>query len=464
MDNVASTSSPSLMQFESFIAENPTAQNIVVSDDGRITTSSSALDQDQAKTKEAFKQALRTKYPEQDNLVDEAFSSLQALGKSWGASDIHQVIKEAEENAIDATWKDVGDEEIGGEPLSQHDLNRITAALNEYVQQITEEIEKLSPEERASLQQQVATAGLAAGGTGLAALAAAHASNPAAHVALANLLTTVSAPLSHGAPAGHLAATALPATHFAAASALIATSATAAVASTSIQVTVASAAAAIVPFIIAGAIAHRVYIAASRIQSAASSGMHELNNISTGMIAAAFATLPPAQGPLLIAAIIGGIAGQHVFDPGMFHQAFHNIRDGALAAYLIQHPEIAVMIGHEVESLLLAAGKSVLGGAAKTAIGGASTAATGLASTTAKAIAVGSIAAPSTAGVAKHVASTSLVHHSIGATAAHGVSAAATVVATTIAAHPVVAATMLLGGACAAAYQYSSTSSQTQTA
>ncbi|MBX9577004.1 MAG: hypothetical protein K2W97_00835 [Chthoniobacterales bacterium] len=455
MDIVASTSSPSLTQFEDFIKQNPTAENIVVSG-GHIVASSSGADEDQAKTEEAFKQALKAKYPEQENLVDEAFDSLQASGKSWDAHTICQIIKEAEKNAseIDATWKDVEDE-----GASQEDIAKVTEAFDQYVQQV---IGGFSPEDRTSLQQQFAAAGLDTAGVGMAVLAT-HVPTHAANAALANLLTTISASLSSGgttlpmmgsaAPAG-LATAALPTSHLVAASAMMGT--TAAVTSASVQVTVASAASAIVPFIIAGAIAHRLYVATSRIARASSSFEHEVNNISTAMIAAALTAIPPAQHALLLSTIVGGIVGQHMVDPGVMQQAFHNIRDAALGVYLVEHPDVAIALGYELQTLMLSAFKALapvagLTTASTTTTGAATAASTAAVATTTAATAAATTSA--TAGTVTQAAPTAALHHSIAATAAHGLSTATTVVAATIAAHPGVTAAILVGGACAAAYR-----------
>ena len=440
MDIVASTSSPSLTQFEDFIKQNPTAKNIVVSG-GHIVANSSAEDQDQKQTKEAFKEALKAKYPEQGNLVDEAWGQLQASGKSWDAHVISQVIDQAAENADNAVWTDVEDEGV-----SQEDIADVTKAIDEYAQKI---IEGLSPEERASLQQQFSAAGLATAGVGMAVLAT-HVPTHAANAALANLLSTISASLTSGATTlpmmgsaatgGLAAAVTLPTTHLAVASAIMGTTAT--VTSASVQVTVASAASAIVPFIIAGAIAHRLYVATSRIAGASSSLEHEVNNIATAMIASALATIPPAQHALLLSAIVGGVVGQHVVDPSLMQQAFHNIRDAALGVYLVKHPDVAIMFGGELKTLLLSAFKEVA------PVAGFGAASTTTAATTAVATPV------TTAAAVTQAAPTAALHHSIAATAAHGLSASTTVVAATIAAHPGVTAAILVGGACAAAYQY----------
>lgn len=440
MDHVAATSSfPSLAHFENFIKENPNAENIVVSD-GHIVENSSAGDQDQAKTKEALKQALQAKYPEQEdlvNLVDQAWGELKTSGKSWDAHTIRQVIDQAEGNA---TWKDVGDE-----GTTQEDIDNVAKAFDEYAQKI---VEGLSPEERASLQQQFAAAGLVAAGVGMTALAT-HVPTHAANAALANLLTTISASLPSGVTTLPMMGAAAPG-HLAAASAMMGAGATAAITSASVQVTVASAASAIVPFIIAGAIAHRLYVATSRIVRASSSLEHEVNNITTAMVAAALTAIPPAQHALLLSAIVGGIVGQHILDPGIMRQAVHNIRDAALGVYLVKHPDIAVALVHGVESLLLSGAKAVM---SAVEFGVASTTPT-TATTTAFTTATGTAATTTTAGTVTQAAPTAALHHSIAATAAHGLSTATTVVAATIAAHPGVTAAILVGGACMTAYRY----------
>lgn len=458
MDNVAATSSfPSLAHFENFIEENPNAENIVVSD-GHIVASSSAGDQ--VKTKEAFKEALKTKYPEQERLVDDAWGKLQASGKSWDAHVIRQVIDQAEENEIGETWKDVE-----GEGASSEDIAKVAEAFDQYAEKI---VEGLSPKERESLQEQFAAAGLATAGVGMAALAT-HVPTHAANAALANLLTTISASLPSGATTlpmmgaaapGHLAAAALPATHLAAAAAILGTTAT----SASVQVTVATAASAIVPFIVAGAIAHRLYVATSRIARASSSIEHEVNNVTTAMIATALATVPPAQHALLLGTIVGGIVGQHIVDPGVFQQAFHNIRDAALGVYLVKHPEIAILLGGEMKTLLLSAFKAVapvvglsttVDAAAATTTGATATAATTATTVGATATTTGAAATAATTTTTGTTAPAALVvHHSISATVAHGLSVATSVVAATIAAHPAVTTAIIVGGSCAVAYQY----------
>ena len=464
MDHVAATSSfASLEHFENFIKENPNAENIVVFD-GHIVESSSPEDQDQAKTKEALKQALQAKYPEQEdlvNLVDQASGELKTSGKSWDAHTIRQVIDQAE---VDAIWKDVGEDE-GASP---ENIAKVSEAFDQYAQKVVEE---LSPEERVSLQQQFAAAGLATAGVGMAVLAT-HVPTHAANAALTNLLTTISASVASGAttlpmmgsaaPAGLAAAVTLPTTHLAVASVMMGT--TAAVTSASVQVTVASAASAIVPFIIAGALAHRLYVATSRIARASSSLEHEVNNITTAMIATALTAIPPAQHALLLSTIVGGIVGQHMVDPGVMQQALHNIRDAALGVYLVEHPDVAILLGGEIKTLLLSAFKDVApvvglgGGAASTT---AATTVTGTATTAAGSTTVTATttaATTTTAGTVTQVAPTAALHHSIAATAAHGLSTATTVVAATIAAHPGVTAAILVGGACAMAYRYAKSS------
>ena len=298
------------------------------------------------------------------------------------------------------------------------------------------------------------------------AVLATHVPTHAANAALANLLTTISASLSSGAttlpmmgsaaPAG-LAAAALPTSHLAAASAMMGT--TAAVSSASVQVTVASAASAIVPFIIVGAIAHRLYVATSRIARESSSLEHEVNNISTAMIAAALTAIPPAQHALLLSAIVGGIVGQQTFDPGVMEQAFHNIRDAALGVYLVQHPYVAIALGHELQTLMISAFKALapvvgLSAASTTTTGAATAAAASTAAVATTTAATTAATTSATAGTVMQAAPTAALHHSIAATAAHGLSTATTVVAATIAAHPGVTAVILVGGACAAAYRY----------
>ncbi len=439
MENLASISSPSLRQFEDFITEYPTAENIVISD-GHIVASSSAKDQDQVAIKEALKKALKEKYPEQEelaNLVDQASGELKSSGKSWDAHTIRQVIEQVEE---DATWKEVEDKGI-----SQEDIENVARAFDEYAQEV---LGSLSPEERESLQQQFAGTGLVAGaGVGIALLAT-HIPTHPANIALANLLANMSASLTHvgtnlpmeglAAPAQHLAvAASLPTTHLASAAAMLGATTTA-----SVQVTVTSAASAIVPFIVAGAIAHRLYIAASRIAQTSSSVEHEVNNITTAMIATALATIPPAQHGLLLSTIVAGIVGQHTVDPGLLQQAFHNIRDAALGVYLVHHPEVAILLGEELKTLLCSAFKAVAPAIGLSATNANTTAA-----------ATNAVTATTTAGTVTQTVPAGVAHHSMTATAAHGLSATTSVIAATIAAHPGVAAAILVGGACTVAYQ-----------
>lgn len=469
------TSALSLEHFESFIAQHPDAKNIVISNDGHITESFSVFDQDQARTKEAFKAALKAKYPDQEDLVDEAWNDLRPPQKSWDAHTIRQVIDKAAKNEseVGMTWRNV---EGNGEKTSEETMQQLAQALDDYAEKV---VEKLSSEEKEALRQQLATSGFAVAGAGVVGLAA-NLSTPTANHALANLIATISSSLPHATALPIMGAAAPGSTHLAAAVAMMGASATAATSAAatasagSTQAAIAAAAPAIATFIIAGAIAHRLYIAARRVSTTMHRIEHEVNNISVAIIAAAFATIPPAQHPILVGAIIGGIAGQHLVDPGMIEQAFHNMRDAALGVYLFNHPEVAVTIGNGLKSLLLSAGKSMVAlssgttvTTSMTAIGGgagAVTTTTGVAATTAV---TGAASSTSTGVVATQGTSTALAHHSIAATATHGVSAVVTTIAGVAAAHPAVTAAIIVGGACMAAarrYLSSSTSSEPQTA
>ncbi|MCX6958555.1 MAG: hypothetical protein NT164_08475 [Verrucomicrobiae bacterium] len=488
------SSSLSLGHFEDFIKRNPDAKNIVVSNDGGIAVNSSADDQDQVRTKAAFKEALEAKYPDQVDLVDQAWSDLKPPEKSWSAHVIGRVIDQAAENADLAVWRDVEEEEkdiyekndvvshIPIVPISKEAADKIDGAVHAYSEAVARVVVSLPLEERAVLQEitaNLAVAGTLAGltatenvtnatalsGPGMTALAA-HLNTPTIHAALAQLFTTISASLPHAAvlpmmgaaaPANLIATVSLPTAHLAVASAIMGT--TAAVTSASVQVTVASAASAILPFIIAGAIAHRLYIASSRIARASSSIEHEVNNITTAMIAASLATIPAAQQALLVSAIVGGVVGHHMFEPGLIRQVVHNVRDAALGVYLVQHPDIAVALGQELQTLLISSFKAIV--TAPVAVGlsvpGAITTTTTAAATAAGSTTVTATttaATTTTAGTVTQVAPTAALHHSIAATAAHGLSTATTVVAAIIAAHPGVTVAILVGGACAMAYQY----------
>ena len=448
--NIDTVSSPalSLEHFEDFIKRNPDATSIVVSA-GRLIEREPAEAQDQVQTKEAFKQALQEKYPDQVDLVDEAWDELEDSEKSLSAHTIEQVIAQAKEN--DAIWKEVSD--VDHEEASQEEIAQIAAALNNYAEQV---VAGLSPQEREALKQQIETAGLAVGGAGLVGLAA-NISTPAANTALANLLSSIAASLPASALnlpiSGHLtAAVAMMGSTAAATTASVGT--TAAINTAAMQVTIASAAPAIATFIVGGAIAHRLYVAGVRVSTTAHRIEHEINNISTAMLAVTLATIPPAQQSLLLGTIVGAIIGQHIVDPGIVQQAIHNARDAALVVYLFHNPEIAACIGEQLKSLLLSAGKAMwsVGGPVVATPVTTTTATTTAAATT-------TVATPAATTLAAHVAPAGLLPHSITAMATHGVSTATTVFATTIAAHPAVVASIILGGACMAAYQYVSSSS-----
>lgn len=445
-------SSLSLESFENFIQRNPNAKSIVVSQ-GHIVARDPVEDQDQVTTKEAFKVALKAKYPDQENLVDEAWDGLQSSGQSWSAYTIRQVIERATENADGAVWRDVDDVREENKNISEEEIAQLSQALDDYAERIEGE---LSPQERTALQEQLVASSIAVGGVGLVGLAA-HVNSSATNAALANLLSTISSSLPHAAalpmmssvnPAA--AAVALPTTHLAVATAMMGAS-TISASTASVEATIASAAPAIASFIVAGAIAHRLYVAAMRVSSSAHRIEHEINNVSVAMLSAAFATVPPAQHALLLSTIAGAIIGQHVIDPGMIEQTCHNIRDAALGVYLFHHPEVAVTLGNGLKTLLFATGKEVATLATVTSAPAATTTA---AATTTTAASAGAASSTLTSTGAAH-ASTSLFPHSITAIIGKvGVTAS-----TTIAAHPIVAATLLVGGACAAAYQYLSASS-----
>lgn len=446
MDPIASSSSfPSLAHFEAFIEQNPAATNIGIAN-GCIV--SDAFHHDLTETKEAFKQALRKKYPEQEKLVDQAFDGLKASGSSWGSHVIQRVIEKAEENAIEATWTEIEDEE----PSQEEEIAKITEAADTYAQQV---VEGLSPEQQESLSQQLRIAG-ATGLAGGAAFFAAGLQNASANTALAHLLTGLSASLSSATvplSAGHIVATA--SLSLGTASAAVASAATTSTAISSVETTIMHAAPAIATFIVAGAIAHRLYIATSRVARSASSIEHEINNISTAMIAAALATIPPAQHGLLLGGIIGSITAQHLIDPGVISQTFHNVRDAALGVYLYHHPDIAIFLGEQLKQLLFSSAKGLYSLASSAAPPTA-------VATTQPVSATAAVATSSKVAIAAKVAPVALLPHAMNAMLAHGVSAATTAVTTTIAAHPMVVTSIVLGGACAAAYQYTTSSSTTQ--
>ncbi len=488
MDIPAPTiSSFSLETFESFIKDNPGATNIGISE-GRIVERNPAEDPDQVRTKEAFQQALVEKYPDQAALVEAAFHDLQVSGKTWSAHTIKQVIKQAAENEDSSVLREGVNSD---QETSQENINQLARAINDYADKI---VEQLSPEEQGALQEQLAASSLAIGGAGFVGLVA-NLSTPEANAALAHLITTISASLPQGAAlpmmgaaapsalaTGHAVAASLPATHLAAAAALMGSATTVTASAVAVEASIAAAAPAIATFIIAGAVAHRLWLVARRVQIQATAAEHRMRHleneimmITTGMIGAACATIPPAQHALLIGAIIGGMAGQNFLDEGLLHNAFHTIRDGALGAYLWAHPEVTVAIGRALKTFLFSVGKAVASASGVSSVANPVSATTTVgiaaATTTTTAAAVtttataGAASSTSTVGstTAAHVASTSFLPHYITAMVPHGLSSATATVTAVIAAHPIAATAIIVGGACALAYQYTSGSSSSTT-
>lgn len=447
MDIHAPISSPlSLENFENFIDAQPNAQSIIVS--GGHIVEQTATVEDQINTKEAFKAALSAKYPDQVNLVDEAWEQMSVSGESWSSHKIKSVLQQAADLSVSPK------EQVEQETMTPEAIKKISEALDEYAEQV---VSQLSPEQQASLQEQLTASGLAVGGAGLVGLAA-NISDPATNAALAHLLDTITASLSHSAVTPMMGAAAPVGGHLASAVALTGSAAVAAPSIAALQTTIGAAAPTIATFLIAGAVAHRLFIAARRISSAAHRVEHEINSISVSMLSAAFATVPPAQHALLISSIFAAMLGQHMVDPGVVEQSLHNIRDAALGVYLFHHPEVAMQIAQGLESLLLSAGKEIVSISGIAVANNTATVAGGGAAATTTTVAGAASSNSAGIGVA-HATSTVVVHHSIAATVGHGLSVAGTTIATIVAAHPGVVTAIIVGGACAAAYKYVSSSS-----
>ncbi len=358
---------------------------------------------------------------------------------------------------------------------SSEALDQISNAISSYADRT---IANYSPTQLSNLRRQIRDAGLIVGGGVALTELADHMSDPSLNNALTSLITTISSSLPHTAAVPLMgSAGPVAATHLAASSAILGTT-TAALSSASTEAVI-NAAAAIVPFIVVGAIAHRLYVATSRIARNSSAIEHEVNNITTAMIATAFSTIPPAQHGLLLSAIIAGIIGQHAIDPGLIEKACHNLRDAALGVYLVKHPEVTIAIAEHVKAALVASVKeaytvastagTIKGASTVTAATVTGKASSGIIATSAGVTASSTTTTSVTTGTSSTATAitTSGSHaatsHGVLATAAHGLTAIKTVAITTIAAHPGVATALLVGGACTAAWYYVSTNSNNTT-